>query len=102
MRLTRRVSYEWALEHKDEHDDIIDIEFFDPTECPKLPTSSTTDLALVRYEAEGYPDDPDSYMEDYRTYAYPKDGKLPAEFEDRQPIPKRLQKEFSKANPEAG
>lgn len=85
--------YEWAIEAKDEHGDIIDIDFSD-----KLKNFSDAhytgdyDVVLYRnvYTMEDYGNGPERDDLDYREYFYPKDE------EDYKDMPKKYQKEYDK------
>jgi hypothetical protein len=92
------VYYEWAVEHTDPDGDIIDIEHGDT--LVELGNMQAQDaiaghdtkpvLTLIRHI--GNQDD----GELDRTYAYPIQSRLPAEFEDGKNIPKRFREELAK------
>lgn len=93
-------TYEWCVETKDEHGDIVDSDFRDKLAELTMPKENQ-DLVLIRYtgnEIEGETD---------RQWAYVKEGKLPdyfglptghgeeyAETECR--VPKRFKEELAK------
>jgi len=87
-RLVNQTCYEWDYESVDEHGDIIDHNFFD--EFPGLPAEPNVQLVLVRNVARGYKSDPLSFDLEERSWAYVVDGKLPVEFDDGYPVPKRF------------
>ncbi len=93
-RLVTQTSYEWDLEAVDEHGDIIDHDFRD--KFPGLPTEDNVSLVLVRNVGEGYRSDPTSFDLIDRAWAYVKDGKLPAEFDSGDLVPKRFHRELQK------
>ena len=91
-RIVNKTDYEWDFESLDEHGDIIDHDFNET--FPGLPTDANVNLVLVKSIAEGYNSDPASFDCKDRTWAYVKDGVLPAQFDDGSPVPKRFFKHF--------
>ena len=92
------VEYEWAVEHTDQHGDIIDIDHADkltdlgsmePQDCIELHDTKPV-LTLIRHVGN------DDEGELDRTYAYPIQARLPATFEDGTAIPKRFRAELVK------
>jgi len=90
------VEYEWAVEHTDQHGDIIDIDHADklkdlgmqPQDCIELHDTKPI-LTLIRHTGN------DDEGELDRTYAYPIQSRLPTEFEDGKNIPKRFREELA-------
>jgi hypothetical protein len=92
------VYYEWAVEYTDDYGDIQDIEHAD--KLAELGDMTPHDgliqfnvkpvLTLIRHignEGDGELD---------RTYAYPIQSRLPAEFQDGKNIPKRFREELAR------
>ena len=90
------VVYEWAVEHTDNHGDIIDIDHGDKlTDLGSMQaqdnvTGTKPVLTLIRHTGN------DDEGELDRTYAYPIASRLPAEFEDGNIIPNRFRLELAK------
>ena len=91
------VVYEWAVEHTDEHGDIIDIDHADKLADlgsmeahDGISESTKPVLTLIRHTGN------DDEGELDRTYAYPIASRLPAEFEDGNIIPNRFRLELAK------
>ena len=88
------VYYEWAIEHTDQHGDIIDIDHADKlTEFGSMQAQDNVKdtkpvLTLIRHIGN------DDEGELDRTYAYPIQTRLPPEFEDGKKIPKRFREEL--------
>lgn len=81
-----QVSYEWAIETVDEHDDIIDVDHADTLAEARhrLDSNQRQQIALVRdtgSDLEGLCD---------RQWAYLENGKLPEAFDGGAKIPKRF------------
>jgi hypothetical protein len=98
MRLTTRTAYEWDIEHYDEHGDIIDHDFQDKCPTQPLPEDDSFSIVLVKTIAEGYPNDPQSYLIRDRAWAYVNaDDQLAEKFDDGSKVPQRFHKEFNRA-----
>jgi hypothetical protein len=91
------VAYEWAVEHTDQHGDIIDIDHADKLvdlgsmeaqDCIELDDTKPV-LTLIRHIGN------DDEGELDRTYAYPIQSRLPCTFEDGENIPKRFREELA-------
>jgi hypothetical protein len=94
---TKIVSYEWDIEHFDEHGDIWDHHHSDT--CPGIPEENDMRLVLVR-DVEEFWDGVSQGTID-RQWAYVKDGRLPEFFEDSgqargAKVPQKFHRELAK------
>lgn len=88
-KTTTRVIYEWDYETVDEHGDIQDHNHSD--NFPGLPTEPNVKLVLVRDEWDGVSKDFNATASlKHRSWAYVENGKLPTEFDDGTPVPKKF------------
>jgi hypothetical protein len=91
--MKNNVRYEWCWEFWDQNgEDILDLFHGDTLAIlgpPRGPSNATARLTLIR----NWGNDIEGLRE--RTYAYPEDGRLPAEFENGIKVPRQFQKELA-------
>ena len=91
--MTIKITYEWAIEYRDEHGDIEEIDHFNITKDAVTAFAANkgpADLVLVCDTWETIQEN----LED-RQWAYVEDGKLPKTFSGSAKVPQRFHKQLA-------